>query len=141
VAVALGGEGLVTGAGGSFSVWVVASVVFVVGFVLKSMQSAVCMVWEAVSVVLGGVGVVWMSTPVVVTSSVWASSSSTKTAPRKSALAWATIERQSPAPCPSVSHFFRSSSFPCCVPSSCPSSSPFLRAVSSFSRPSFFPAS
>jgi hypothetical protein len=56
----------------------------------------------------------------VVAASVWASASSTKMAPWNSALAWATIERQSPAPCPSVSHFFHSSSFPCCIPSSYP---------------------
>ena len=112
--------GLVTKALGSSVVWVVASIVFVVAFVLKLMQSAVCMVWEAVSVVVGGVGIVWMSMLVVVTPSVWVSASSIKTAPQKSALAWATIERQSPAPCPSVSHFFHSLSFPCCVPSSCP---------------------
>jgi hypothetical protein len=117
VAAVLGKGGLVTRAGGSSSVWV------------------------AVSMVVGDVGVVWMSTLVVVTLSVWVSASSIKTAPRNSALAWAAIERQSPAPCPSVSHFRRSSSFPCCIPSSWPSSSPFPRAVSSFSRPSFFPAS
>jgi hypothetical protein len=103
---ALGKGGLVTRAGGSSSVWVV------------------------VSMVVGDVGVVWMSTLVVVTPSVWVSASSIKTAPRNSALAWAAIERQSPAPCPSVSHFRRSSSFPCCIPSLWPSSSPFLCASS-----------
>jgi hypothetical protein len=95
---------------------VAVSVVWGVAWVLKSTGAAA--------------GVVWVSTLVVVTPSVWVSASSIKTAPRNSALAWAAIERQSPAPCPSVSHFRRSSSFPCCIPSSYPSSSLFLCASS-----------
>ena len=85
-------------------------------------RSGVLLVCEAVSSVLGaawiltltrtGVGVVWVSMLVVGMSSVWALLSSTKMAPWKSALAWATIERQSPVPCPSMSHFFVPRPFP-----------------------------
>jgi hypothetical protein len=81
-------------------------------------RSGVPLVWEVVSVVVGAAwvlvltvvvtaGVVWVLTLVVVTVSVWVSASSRRTAPRKSAHAWAAIDRQSPAPCPSVSHFRR----------------------------------
>ena len=90
--------------------------------------SSVC---EVVSLVLG---LLW------VPKATRTLASSKKTALRRSLYAWAAIDRQSPAPCSSVSHFRRSSSFPPCIPSSCPSGRPFLRAVSSFSWPSFFPA-
>jgi hypothetical protein len=92
-------------------------------------RSGVPLVWKVVSAVVGAAwvlaltvvviaGVVWVSTLVVVTASVWVSASSRMTAPRKSAHAWATIDRQSPVPCPSVSHFRCSWSFPSCIPSS-----------------------
>jgi hypothetical protein len=45
--------GLVPGAVWLSVVWVGASVVFVVVLVFKSMQSVVCVAWEAVSSVLG----------------------------------------------------------------------------------------
>jgi hypothetical protein len=104
-------------------------------------RSGVPLVWEVVSAVVGvawvlaltvvvTAGVVWVSTLVVVTASVWVSASSRIMAPRKSAHAWAAIDRQSPAPCPSVSHFLRSSSFPF--------SSPFFSPIS---YPSLIPAS
>ena len=65
-----------------------------------------------------GAALVWMLTLVVGAASVWVSASSRMMAPRKSAHAWAAIDRQSPAPCPSVSHFCHSCSFPFCIPSS-----------------------
>jgi hypothetical protein len=65
-----------------------------------------------------GAALVWTLTLVVGAASVWVSASSRMTAPQKSARAWAAIDRQSPAPCPSVSHFRRSCSFPSCIPSS-----------------------
>ena len=86
------------------------------------------------------VGVVWVSTLVVVMSSVWVSASSSRTAPQRSSRAWAAIDRQSPAPCPSVSHFRRSSSFPSCVPSSYPSPRPLFCASSTFPSAIFHPA-
>ena len=87
---------------------------------LGGVLGCVSRVWVAVSMVLGVVwvlksavvemvNVVWILTLVVVMLSVWVSASSIKMAPWNSALAWAAIERQSPAPCPSVSHFRRSS--------------------------------
>jgi hypothetical protein len=53
VAVVTDALGRVTGAVGSFLVWVVASVVFVVVGTLKSMLNDAWVVWEAVSSVLG----------------------------------------------------------------------------------------
>ena len=78
-------------------------------------------IWVAISLVLGVVCIlklavvaaVWASMLTVVAALVWASASSSKVAPQDSALAWATTERQSPAPCPSMSHFHHSLSFPC----------------------------
>ena len=112
----VGGEP-VTKAMGSSSVWVAVSVIFVVVCILNSTPSAICVVWEAVSSVLGAAWVL-ASFQVVVLGSVWVSASSSRTAPRRSARAWAAIVRQSPAPCPSVSHFRRSSSFPFSTPRS-----------------------
>jgi hypothetical protein len=128
------------------STWGVISVFFVrVGLSLLGgsvwraahRRSGVPLVWEVVLVVVGvawvlaltvvvTVGVVWVSTLVVVTASVWVSASSRITAPRKSAHAWAAIDRQSPAPCPSVSHFLCSSSFPFSSPFFSPTSYPSL---------------
>jgi hypothetical protein len=87
------------------------------GLVCTAVSTAVGAAWVLTLTVVVTAGVVWTSTLLVVTSSVWVSASSSKTAPRNSSRAWAAIVRQSPAPCPSVSHFFRSSSFPSCVPS------------------------
>ena len=72
--------------GGSTEVLVAVSMVLDVAWVLKSTGAAA--------------GVVWVSALVVVMSSVWVSASSSRTAPRSSACAWAAIERQSPALCP-----------------------------------------
>ena len=139
--------------GCSMKVCVAVSVVWGVAWVLKSLQIVVLSlggsVWRAahrhsgsslvcvaVSSVLGAVWVL-ASLQVVVSGSVWVSASSSKTAPWKSSRAWAAIDRQSPAPCPSVSHFRHSLSVPFCIPSSWPSSSPFLCACSPFSCSSF----
>jgi len=99
--------------------------------------SGVGVTWVVASTMVGAAGVTWMSTSTVVVASVWALASSSKTALQDSALAWAAIERQSPVPCPSMSHFCHSLSFPCCIPSSYPSSCPSLHALSSFSLSSF----
>jgi hypothetical protein len=93
--------GLVTREVGSFLVWVVASVAFVVVCMLKSTRgavlaffvevepssSAVGVTWVVASMTIGVAGVTWMSTSAVVAASVWVSTSSSKTAPRNSARA------------------------------------------------------
>jgi hypothetical protein len=89
--------------GCSTKVWVAVSMVWGVAWMLKSTGAAA--------------GVIWVSTLVVVTSSVWVSASSSRTTPQRGSHAWAAINRQSPALCPSVSHFCHSSSFLCCTPS------------------------
>jgi len=94
-------------------------------------------VWVLKSALVEMASVVWMSMFIVVMALVWVLVSSSKMAPWDSPLAWATTERQSPAPCPSVSHFHCSLSFPCCIPSSYPPSCPSFHTLSSFSWFSF----
>ena len=61
--------------------------------------SGVGATWVVASITVGVVGITWMLMLMVVAALVWASASSSKIAPWNSALAWATIGRQSPVPC------------------------------------------
>jgi hypothetical protein len=63
-----------------------------------------------------GAALVWTLTLVVGAASVWVLAFSRMTVPWKSAHTWAAINRQSPAPCPSISHFHHLCSFPSCIP-------------------------
>jgi hypothetical protein len=81
---------------------------------VRGVLGCVSRVCIAVSVVLGAVWVlkstvvatsVWELASMVIVASVWVSTSSRRTALWMSSRAWAAIDRQSPAPCPSVSHF------------------------------------
>ena len=96
-------------------------------------SSLVC---EATSLVAGAA---WVLLSLQVAVSVCTSASSKRMAPRKSSRAWAAIERQSPRPCPSASHFCRSLCSPSCIPCSTPFPQFFLHASSISSTPFFFP--
>jgi hypothetical protein len=163
VALLAGKGGLVTRAVGSFSVWVVTPVVSVVVCVLKSAQSTVRTFFSKVESSSSGgsvcraahrrsgVAIVWVSTLVVVTASVWVLESFRVVSESASfdAMAFATsvtsirlpssTDTQCPYPCFQVSSFswpftlLVSISWVCrCVdthiPGPCPSASHFRRS-------------